>query len=216
MADLQDITKRTIDFLGALSMFVLTAPVTAAAAMGIRVSMGNPILFRQKRPGLDGIPFELLKFRTMRPARFGECGPKAEASRITRLGQFLRNTSIDELPTLGNVVKGDMSLVGPRPLLMRYLDRYTARQGRRHEVKPGITGWAQVNGRNAISWEEKLELDVWYVENRGLGLDFQILLRTMIGVLRREGISHPGHATMSEFMGTEQQNRGPGSPKTAL
>jgi lipopolysaccharide/colanic/teichoic acid biosynthesis glycosyltransferase len=170
-------------------------------ATAVRVTMGAPVFFRQQRPGLGGRPFSLLKFRTMRHARPGEDGPESDAARLGRLGRFLRATSIDELPTLLNVLRGEMSLVGPRPLLMRYLPRYSPRQYRRHEVKPGITGWAQVNGRNAISWDEKFELDVWYVENQSFLLDLRILARTFVKVFKREGISREGHATMPEFLG---------------
>jgi lipopolysaccharide/colanic/teichoic acid biosynthesis glycosyltransferase len=166
-----------------------------AIAIAICVSDGAPVLYRQIRPGLTTKPFRIVKFRTM----IEGVGP--DSARLTRFGRFLRATSLDELPELWNVLVGDMSLVGPRPLLVRYLDRYSPRQARRHEVRPGITGWAQVNGRNALTWDEKLELDVWYVDNWSLWLDARILARTVWLVLRREGISHAGEATMPEFTG---------------
>ncbi len=169
--------------------------------------MGTPILFRQLRPGLRGRPFTLLKFRTMRDARDSHGNLLPDAQRMTSLGRFLRRTSLDELPQLINVVKGDMSLVGPRPLLMEYLERYTLEQGRRHEVRPGITGWAQVNGRNAISWEERFSHDVWYVDHRTLWLDLRILVSTAGRVLHGEGISPSGLVTMEEFRGTAQGRR---------
>ncbi|HHW40486.1 MAG TPA: sugar transferase [Syntrophomonadaceae bacterium] len=194
--------KRLIDFLGALFGLLVLSPLMLIIAILVLVSMGAPVLFRQVRPGLHGKPFVLYKFRTMRDAFDGDGKPLPDDRRLTPLGRFLRNTSLDELPELYNVLKGEMSLVGPRPLLMEYLDRYTPEQARRHEVKPGITGWAQVHGRNALSWEEKFRLDVWYVNHRSLWLDIKILLLTLWKVLRREGISHSGHATMPEFKGS--------------
>ena len=192
-------TKRLLDIVGATTGLLLTAPVLAAAAAAIRATMGPPLLFRQARPGLHGKPFEILKFRTMREPNFdGE----PDDDRLTQLGRLLRSTSLDELPELINVVRGEMSLVGPRPLLMQYLERYSPEQARRHEVLPGVTGWAQINGRNAITWEEKFDLDVWYVDHRSLGLDIKILALTVFKVLRREGISASGEATMPEFMGS--------------
>jgi sugar transferase EpsL len=164
-------------------------------ALAVRAFLGQPVLFTQRRPGLEGAPFDLLKFRTMRE---GDGGDK---ERLTVLGRALRATSLDELPQLLNVLRGDMSLVGPRPLLMHYLDRYTGDQGRRHRMKPGVTGWAQVNGRNAIGWEKKLAMDVWYVDHWSLGLDFRILARTPLTVLLRRGISGEGTPTMTEFQG---------------
>jgi lipopolysaccharide/colanic/teichoic acid biosynthesis glycosyltransferase len=193
--------KRCLDVAVALPALILSSPVQLAAAVAVRVTMGNPVLFRQRRPGLHGEPFELRKFRSMReedPSR----QDSSDASRMTPVGNFLRSTSIDELPSLWNVVRGDMSLVGPRPLRMEYLEHYSARQARRHEVKPGLTGLAQVSGRNGLTWEERFELDVEYVENRSLRLDLQILLRTVAVVLRREGISEEGGPTMSRFQGT--------------
>jgi len=194
-------TKRLVDVAVASSVIAVTLPITLPTAIGIRATMGAPVLFRQRRPGLHGRPFEMLKFRSMRDPRPGEDALKSDAARITRLGAFIRKTSIDELPTMLNVLKGDVSLVGPRPLLMRYLDRYTPEQSRRHDVKPGITGWSQVNGRNSISWERKFELDVWYVDHRSTLLDLKILALTAKTVLFRSGISAQGHATMPEFMG---------------
>lgn len=193
--------KRALDIVGAATTLGLSAPILAASATAIAVRMGRPVLFRQKRPGLGGEPFDLYKFRSMREPRPGETRVQSDAQRLTALGKFLRATSIDELPTLLNVLKGDMSLVGPRPLLMQYLARYSPEQARRHQVKPGITGWAQVNGRNAISWDEKFRLDVWYVENQSLLLDLKILAKTALKVLARDGISAENQATMSEFMG---------------
>ncbi|MCX7427894.1 MAG: sugar transferase [Planctomycetia bacterium] len=170
-------------------------------AAAIRVAMGPPVLFRQRRPGLHGKPFLMVKFRTMRNEVDAAGRSLSDGERLTALGRFLRNTSLDELPELWNVLRGDMSLVGPRPLLMEYLDRYTPGQSRRHDVKPGITGWAQVRGRNAIAWEEKFKLDVWYVDHHGPWLDLRILLLTVWTVVRRDGISAAAHPTMPEFTG---------------
>lgn len=194
--------KRAMD-LGAASLgLVATAPLTLPAAAAIYATMGRPVLFQQRRPGLHGEPFFILKFRTMRQVKPGEDMLGSDRDRITRVGRFLRSTSIDELPTLLNVLRGEMSLVGPRPLLMSYLERYTPAQRRRHDVKPGVTGWAQVNGRNTLSWEQKLAHDCWYVQNRSLMLDVKIVWMTVGKVLKREGISATGAATMNEFMGT--------------
>jgi lipopolysaccharide/colanic/teichoic acid biosynthesis glycosyltransferase len=201
--------KRALDLAVSASALVALAPVIAATAGAVRWSMGSPVLFRQERPGLFGRSFRLIKFRTMRELRSGEDPGKSDAVRLTRVGRFLRERSLDELPTLWNVLVGDMSLVGPRPLLMRYLDRYTAEQARRHDVKPGVTGWAQVNGRNTLDWERKLELDVWYVDHQSFWLDLGILARTVKSVVRREGISHAGEATMSEFMGAARRGEVP-------
>jgi lipopolysaccharide/colanic/teichoic acid biosynthesis glycosyltransferase len=170
-------------------------------AILVRMVHGAPVLFRQMRPGYHGKPFYIYKFRTMSDARDGRGSLLPDAQRLTRLGRFLRSTSLDELPELFNVLRGEMSLVGPRPLLMQYLDRYTPEQARRHDVLPGITGWAQVNGRNALTWEDKFRLDVWYVDHWSPGLDLRIILITLGKVLKREGISQPGHATAEEFMG---------------
>ena len=172
-----------------------------ATAVVVRLKLGSPILFRQQRPGLAGQPFMMMKFRTMTDARDAKGELLPDAERLPPFGQFLRSTSLDELPELINVLKGEMSLVGPRPLLMRYLDRYTPQQMRRHEVPPGITGWAQVNGRNAISWEKKFELDVWYVENCSLWLDAKVLWMTVLKVVGRADINQQGQATQSEFLG---------------
>lgn len=193
------LAKAVVDRALALLGLVALSPILVALACIVRLSSGRPVLFRQQRPGLRGRPFELIKFRTM----LGGAGP--DATRLTTTGRFLRSTSLDELPELWNVLRGDMSLVGPRPLLMQYLTRYSPRQARRHEVKPGITGWAQVNGRNALGWDEKFELDVWYVENWSVWLDACILGRTFWQVLRRQGISREGQATMTEFMGSSEQ-----------
>lgn len=173
----------------------------------VRVRMGSPVLFRHKRPGKDGVPFVMLKFRTMGEVTGADAETLSDGDRLTRLGSFLRRTSIDELPELWNVLKGEMSIVGPRPLLMGYLPLYTERQARRSEVRPGVTGWAQVNGRNAISWEEKFELDVWYVDNQSFWLDIKILGLTVVAVLGRKGISQQDHATMEYFTGTKHENR---------
>lgn len=170
----------------------------------VRFKLGTPIFFTQTRPGLGGKPFTLLKFRTMTDACHANGTLLPDAERLTDFGRFLRSTSLDEVPELINVLRGEMSLVGPRPLLMQYLNRYTLEQARRHEVKPGITGWAQVNGRNAITWEEKFALDVWYVEHESLALDVRIFCRTLWQVAKREGISRDGHATMTEFLGRER------------
>ncbi len=199
--------KRMLDVCGAVGGLLLGAPVFLVVAGLVRVGLGTPVLFRQQRPGLDGKPFFLLKFRTMREARGAEGRRLPDAKRLTRMGRWLRSTSLDELPALWNVLRGEMSLVGPRPLLMEYLDRYSITQARRHEVKPGITGWAQVNGRNAISWERKFELDVWYVDHASLALDLKILGMTLGRVLRRSGIQAEDHATMPVFLGSEQQRR---------
>ncbi len=194
--------KRPIDVVVAAAALLGLAPVLGGAAFAIRVRMGSPVLFRQQRPGRDGEVFELLKFRTMIDATNADGSVLSDAERLTALGRFLRRTSIDELPTLINVLRGEMSLVGPRPLLVRYLDRYTQEQLRRHDVRPGVTGWAQINGRNAISWAEKFELDTWYVDHQSLDLDLKILAATVKRVLGQADISHDGEATMSEFWGT--------------
>lgn len=197
-----DIFKRGMDIAGAVAGLLITAPVMVGAATAVFVSMGRPIFFTQMRPGKDGRAFRLIKFRTMRPPEPGRDAIADDGLRLTKVGQFLRATSLDELPTLINVLRGDMSLVGPRPLLMRYLDRYTPEQARRHEVRPGVTGQAQVSGRNALGWDEKFALDVWYVENRSFLVDLKILIATVFKVFQREGISSEGHATMPEFMGS--------------
>lgn len=196
-------SKRLFDVAVSAGALVATAPVTVTAAAAIFATMGRPIFFRQTRPGLHGEPFDLIKFRTMAPPPPGEDPLLSDARRITRVGKFLRETSLDEFPTFWNVLRGDMSIVGPRPLLMRYLDRYTPEQARRHDVKPGITGWSQVNGRNALSWDEKFAYDVYYVDNASFLFDLQIFFKTILKVFQREGISNAGFATMPEFMGTE-------------
>ena len=193
--------KRFIDIIGSLIGLVLASPVIIIISLIIYFTMGRPIFFKQVRPGLKGKPFVIYKFRTMLDLRDEKGNLLPDEKRLTTIGKFLRSTTLDELPEFWNVLKGDMSLVGPRPLLMEYLDRYTPEQARRHNVKPGMTGWAQVNGRNAISWEEKFKLDVWYVDNWNILLDLKIILLTILKVLKREGISAEGHATMPEFKG---------------
>lgn len=195
--------KRVLDLIGASVGLAVTGPAMAVTAALIRLTMGSPVLFRQQRPGKDGAPFFLFKFRTMSNATDGHGKPLSDEERLGRLGRLLRASSIDELPQLLNVLKGEMSLVGPRPLLMQYLQRYTPEQARRHEMKPGITGLAQVRGRNALSWEEKFRLDVQYVDEWSLMLDLSILLETALNVLTRKNISADGHATMPEFMGSQ-------------
>ncbi|HEX4528086.1 MAG TPA: sugar transferase [Acidimicrobiia bacterium] len=196
--------KRVIDVLGASTALVVLSPLLAVVAVLVRVRMGPPVLFRQLRPGREGRPFELTKFRTMTDQRGPDGTLLPDAQRLTALGRFLRRTSIDELPELVNVVRGDMSLVGPRPLLMEYLPRYSAEQARRHEVRPGVTGWTQVNGRNELTWDEKFALDVWYVDHRSTRLDLEILGRTVSQVLGGQGVSAPGHATMEPFRGSRR------------
>ena len=193
--------KRILDIVLALAGLIVLAVPLAVVALLVRRHLGRPVLFRQMRPGLNGRPFTMYKFRTMRDAHDGHGRLLPDEERLTRLGRFLRTTSLDEIPELFNVLRGEMSLVGPRPLLMQYLPRYTPEQSRRHEVRPGITGWAQINGRNAISWDEKFRLDVWYVDHWNLWLDLRILFHTVWQAFRREGISAAGHATMPEFLG---------------
>jgi lipopolysaccharide/colanic/teichoic acid biosynthesis glycosyltransferase len=199
--NLYDVLKRTSDLFIAAVALLLTSPIQLGIAIFLLVKQGRPILFRQARPGLRGQTFDLLKFRTMRPYN-EKNGWLTDEQRLTAVGQFLRSFSLDELPSLINVLKGDMSIVGPRPLLVKYLELYTPEQARRHEVRPGITGLAQVRGRNSISWEKKFALDVEYVERKSLLLDIQILLETVAVVLHRRGVSASGEATMSEFRGT--------------
>jgi lipopolysaccharide/colanic/teichoic acid biosynthesis glycosyltransferase len=194
--------KRLFDWVVSLLLLGLLWPVILIVGVLIRWRLGNHVLFRQMRPGLCGKPFEMVKFRTMRDALGADGQPLSDELRMTAFGRFLRASSLDELPELWNVLKGDMSLVGPRPLLMDYLPLYSPEQARRHEVRPGITGWAQVNGRNAISWEDKFKLDVWYVDNRSLWLDIKILWLTVKKVLVRDGISAEGLATMHKFTGS--------------
>jgi len=198
------IFKRLLDLLITIPGIILVSPLLGLVALLVWLRLGPPVLFRQVRPGFRGEPITIYKFRTMTNSydEDGELLPDSE--RLTRLGRFLRSLSLDELPELINVLRGEMSLVGPRPLLMQYLDRYTQEQARRHDVLPGITGWAQVNGRNVLTWEDKFRFDVWYVDNWSLGLDIKILFLTFWRVLQREGISQPGHATAEEFMGNEE------------
>ena len=196
--------KRTFDVAVATFAGLLLLPLIAVVAGLVAVDLGSPVLFRQLRPGRYGMPFTMVKFRTMREAIDLDGNPRSDAERLTRFGRLLRSSSLDELPGLWNVVKGDMSLVGPRPLLMEYLPLYSAEQARRHEVRPGITGWAQINGRNALDWKEKFVLDLWYVENRSMKLDLRILLRTIATVLKKDGINAKGEATMSKFSGNKQ------------
>lgn len=195
--------KRLIDFAGALIGLIVLSPVILVVAVLIKRRLGGPVLFRQVRPGLGGRPFEMIKFRTMRDASDSHGVPLPDSQRMTPFGSFLRSSSLDELPELWNVLKGEMSLVGPRPLLMEYLPLYNERQYLRHKVRPGVTGWAQINGRNALSWPEKFELDVWYVENLSLWLDIKILALTIKKVVKKEGISASGEATMSKFTGNK-------------
>jgi sugar transferase EpsL len=199
-----DAPKRALDVAASAAALALLSPLIAATALAVRINLGAPVFFRQERPGLHGRPFRLVKFRTMRDAVGANGVPLPDEQRLTRFGRFLRASSLDELPELWNVLRGDMSLVGPRPLLTEYLPLYSPRHARRHEVRPGVTGWAQVNGRNALTWPERLELDVWYVEHRSLGLDLRILLRTVGTVFGRRGISHEGHATMQRFRGYDR------------
>lgn len=195
--------KRLFDFFAALFLLLLLWPFLLILAVIVWAYLGSPIFFRQTRPGLNAKPFALVKFRTMLDSRDANGVLLPDSDRLPPFGRFLRSTSLDELPELWNVLKGEMSLVGPRPLLMRYLERYSPRQARRHEVRPGITGWAQINGRNATSWEARLEQDVWYVDNRSFLLDIKILFVTIIRVFSRSGINAPQNATMPEFMGNK-------------
>jgi sugar transferase EpsL len=194
--------KRIMDVVVSGTGLLVLLPLLAIIAIAVRLSLGSPVLFRQVRAGRRGLPFTIIKFRTMRDACHTDGREASDADRLTKLGRFLRSTSLDELPELFNVLRGDMSLVGPRPLLMEYLPFYDRVQSRRHEVRPGITGWAQVNGRNAVTWDEKFRMDVWYVDNQSLWLDLRILMRTGLLVLVRDGISQPGHATAEKFRGT--------------
>lgn len=193
--------KRVFDIFASSFGLLLLSPIIIFVAWQIHKKLGSPIVFRQMRPGLGGKPFKMIKFRTMRDAFDAAGQPLADAERMTPFGQFLRSTSLDELPELWNVLKGDMSLVGPRPLLMEYLPLYNSYQYRRHEVRPGVTGWAQINGRNELSWADKFKLDVWYVENRSFWLDIKIILLTIRKVFKRDGISATGEVTMSKFTG---------------
>ncbi|WP_034265167.1 sugar transferase [Aminiphilus circumscriptus] len=200
-------TKRCFDVAVSGAALILLSPLFALLALLVRLRLGSPVFFRQMRPGLLGKPFSMVKFRTMTDARDAEGRLLPDEERLTPFGRFLRSTSLDELPELWNVLRGDMSLVGPRPLLLAYLDRYSPEQARRHEVRPGITGLAQVNGRNALTWEEKFRLDVVYVDTWTFGLDLRILAKTVVAVLRREGIAAPGQSTVEEFRGNGEERR---------
>ena len=195
--------KRTLDVVIASTALVLLSPVYALVAYKVKKNLGSPVLFRQTRPGLHGQPFERIKFRSMKDALDTAGNPLPDSERLTPFGKMLRATSLDEMPELWNVIKGDMSIVGPRPLLMEYLPLYNSEQAKRHEVRPGITGYAQVNGRNAISWEKKFELDTWYVNNHSLWLDFKIMLKTVKKVLAKDDISAEGDVTMNKFTGSK-------------
>ncbi|PHQ26779.1 sugar transferase [Marinobacter guineae] len=195
--------KRFLDIVVSALGLIFLAPVLGITAWQIRRKLGSPVFFRQTRPGKGGTPFEMIKFRTMLDAVAKNGNPLPDDQRITSFGQFLRSTSLDELPELWNVLKGDMSLVGPRPLLMEYLPLYSSEQYRRHNVRPGVTGWAQVNGRNALSWDEKFRMDVWYVDNQSFWLDMKILFLTVLKVVKRDGISQDGKATMTKFGGND-------------
>lgn len=193
--------KRLLDLVLTIPALIVLSPVIGLTGLLVRRNLGTPVLFRQERPGLQGQPFVLLKFRTMTSVTDAADKPLPDEQRLTHFGKFLRSTSLDELPELVNVLRGEMSLVGPRPLLTRYLERYTPEQARRHEVQPGLTGWAQINGRNALTWNEKFSLDLWYVDHASLLLDVKIIALTLWKVLRREGINQEGQATSEEFFG---------------
>ena len=197
--------KRLIDITASVAALVVLSPVYAITAYKVKKNLGSPVLFRQTRPGLDGKPFEMIKFRTMKDAIDSDGNPLPDSERLTDFGKALRNSSLDELPELWNVLKGDMSLVGPRPLLMEYLPLYSKEQARRHNVRPGITGYAQVNGRNAIGWDKKFELDTWYVDNQSLWLDIKILLKTVGKVVSRDDINEAGQATATPFRGISNE-----------
>jgi lipopolysaccharide/colanic/teichoic acid biosynthesis glycosyltransferase len=199
------LSKRILDILAALLGLILLSPLLVVLSLLVAVKLGRPIFFKQRRPGYHGQIFQLYKFRSMRHAVDADGNLLPDAERLTSFGRFLRSNSLDELPELFNVLRGEMSLVGPRPLLVQYLDRYTPEQARRHNVLPGLTGWAQINGRNALTWEEKFRLDVWYADHWSFGLDIKILALTVGKVLKREGISAPGEATMQEFMGSPDE-----------
>lgn len=194
--------KRAFDIVASTSALVVLSPVLAITAYKVKKELGSPVLFRQTRPGLHGKPFEMIKFRTMKDATDKEGNALPDSERLTEFGKKLRASSLDELPELWNVLKGDMSLVGPRPLLMEYLPLYSPEQAKRHNVRPGVTGYAQVNGRNSLSWEDKFKLDTWYVEHQSLWLDMKILLKTVKKVIIKDGISAEGEATMTKFTGT--------------
>ncbi|WP_180032156.1 sugar transferase [Acinetobacter sp. YH12245] len=195
--------KRLLDIIIASVALILLSPLYALVAYKVKKNLGSPVLFRQVRPGLHGKPFEMIKFRTMKDAADEQGDPLPDSERLTAFGQMLRSTSLDEMPELWNVIKGDMSIVGPRPLLMEYLPLYNAEQAKRHNVRPGMTGHAQVNGRNAIGWEEKFNLDTWYVENQSIWLDFKIMLKTVKKVIAKDDINEAGEVTMTKFTGTK-------------
>ncbi|EHU1704622.1 sugar transferase [Acinetobacter baumannii] len=197
--------KRLLDIIIATIALILLSPLYFYIAYKVKKNLGSPVLFRQVRPGLHGKPFEMIKFRTMKDATDAQGNPLPDSERLTPFGKMLRSTSLDEMPELWNVIKGDMSIVGPRPLLMEYLPLYNKEQAKRHDVRPGMTGHAQVNGRNAIGWEEKFKLDTWYVENRSLWLDFKIMLQTVKKVIAKDDINEAGEATMSKFTGSEEK-----------
>lgn len=198
--------KRLLDIIIASIALILLSPLYAFVAYKVKKNLGSPVLFRQVRPGLHGKPFEMIKFRTMKDAMDEQGNPLPDSERLTPFGQMLRSTSLDEMPELWNVIKGDMSIVGPRPLLMEYLPLYSPEQAKRHDVRPGMTGHAQVNGRNAIGWEEKFKLDTWYVEHQSIWLDFKIMFKTVHKVLAKDDISAEGEATMTKFTGTKTDN----------
>ncbi|WP_180022207.1 sugar transferase [Acinetobacter sp. YH16044] len=198
--------KRLFDIIIASTAFIILLPLYAFIAYKVKKNLGSPVLFRQVRPGLHGKPFEMIKFRTMKDAVDANGNPLPDSERLTPFGKMLRSTSLDEMPELWNVIKGDMSIVGPRPLLIEYLPLYNSEQAKRHLVRPGMTGHAQVNGRNAISWEEKFKLDTWYVENQSIWLDFKIMLKTVKKVLAKDDINEAGEATMSKFTGSEKDS----------
>ncbi|MBJ9958156.1 sugar transferase [Acinetobacter courvalinii] len=199
--------KRLLDIIIASTALILLSPLYAYVAYKVKKNLGSPVLFRQIRPGLHGKPFEMIKFRTMKDAIDERGNPLPDSERLTPFGKMLRSSSLDEMPELWNVIKGDMSIVGPRPLLMEYLPLYNKEQAKRHEVRPGMTGHAQVNGRNAISWEQKFKLDTWYVENRSLWLDFKIMLQTVKKVIAKDDINEAGEATMTKFTGTSSEEK---------
>lgn len=198
--------KRLLDIIIASIALILLSPLYALVAYKVKKNLGSPVLFRQVRPGLHGKPFEMIKFRTMKDAVDEQGNPLPDSERLTPFGQMLRSTSLDEMPELWNVIKGDMSIVGPRPLLMEYLPLYSPEQAKRHDVRPGMTGHAQVNGRNAIGWEEKFKLDTWYVENQSIWLDFKIMFKTVHKVLAKDDISAEGEATMTRFTGSQHKD----------
>ena len=209
------LVKRLFDIIVSGVLLIILSPLVVIIAALVFIFLGSPIIFRQTRPGFLARPFEIAKFRTMKPATGAALDISQDSLRLTPLGRFLRMASLDELPELWNVLKGDMSLVGPRPLLMQYIPRYSPEQMRRHEMRPGITGWAQVNGRNALPWPARFEMDTWYIDHWSFGLDLKILLLTVVKVFRREGVSEPGQATVHEFMGNDEVNAGENPAKSS-